>query len=311
MVTENYERTIEFISQNSGVPLEEIQRKIEAKQAKLSGLISKEGAAQVVAAELGINFDRQVIKIAHILPNMKKINLVGKIINMFPIREYSKNGRSGRIGSFILADDTSNIRIVLWDENHIDLIDKGEISENGTVEISNANVRNGEIHLSGFSEIKNSNHVLREVVTEKPSVSKKIKEFNTNDNALTRAFVVNIFEPRFFEVCPECGKKVSELGECPEHGKVVPKKRVLLNFVIDDGSDSIRAVVFSEQIEKLISMKELENPEIFAVKKQDLLGKELVISGQVRRNRMFNNNELIVDNFNEVDLDNLIEKLEK
>ena len=161
MVTENYERTIEFISQNSGVPLEEIQRKIEAKQAKLSGLISKEGAAQVVAAELGINFDRQVIKIAHILPNMKKINLVGKIINMFPIREYSKNGRSGRIGSFILADDTSNIRIVLWDENHIDLIDKGEISENGTVEISNANVRNGEIHLSGFSEIKNSNHVLR------------------------------------------------------------------------------------------------------------------------------------------------------
>jgi len=180
MVNDNCQRLIELISNSAGVPVDEIERKIEAKQAKLSWLISKEGAAQVVAAELGISFDKQMIKISQIVPGMKKINLVGKIINMFPVREYNKNGRSGRIGSFVLADDTSNMRAVLWDENHIDLIVKGEVIEGGIIEISNAAVRNGELHLTSFSEIKNSNHTLEKVVTEKPVINKKILDFNNN-----------------------------------------------------------------------------------------------------------------------------------
>ncbi len=307
----NYLQLVELISESSGNSVEDIKRRVEAKQAKLSGLISKEGAAQVVAAELGVNFDKQMIKISQIVPGMKKINLIGKIIDLFPVREFNKNGRSGRVASFVLADDTSNIRVVLWDENHIDLIVKGQIIKSGIVEINNATIKNGELHLGSFSEIKNSNHVIKSVVLEKATVNKKILDFNTNDNVSARAFIVSIFEPRFFEVCPNCKKKVNELSECAEHGKVVPEKRVLLNFIIDDGSDSIRAVMFSEQVGKLIGKTEIESPELFAVKKQELLGEELIISGQVRKNRMFNNNEFIVDDIKEVEVDKLIEELEK
>ena len=142
-MSDNYNQLVEFISKNSGLALEDIERRIEAKQAKLAGLISKEGAAQVVAAELNINFDRQIIKISQIVPGMRKINLVGKVINLFPVREYNKNGRSGKIGTFILADETSNIRTVLWDENHIDLIANGQIFNDCVIEINNANLRNG------------------------------------------------------------------------------------------------------------------------------------------------------------------------
>lgn len=310
MVSGNYEQLVELISKTANISIEEIQRKIEAKQAKLSWLISKEGAAQVVAAELGVNFDKQIIKIYQIVPGMKKINLIGKIINLFPIREYNKNGKSGRIASFILADDTSNIRVVLWDENHIELIAKGQIRENNVIEINNAAIRNGELHLTSFSEIKNSENVIDSVVIEKPVINKKIVEFDTNDSVSARVFVVNIFEPRFFEVCPECKKKAENM-ECQQHGRVVPEKRVLLNFVIDDGSDSIRAVMFSDTVEKLIAKNELENPEAFAAKKQDLLGKELVVSGKVRKNRVFDNNEFIIEELREVDIDKLIEELEK
>eukprot|EP00825_Cyclidium_porcatum_P041769 TRINITY_DN5552_c0_g1_i1.p1 TRINITY_DN5552_c0_g1~~TRINITY_DN5552_c0_g1_i1.p1 ORF type:complete len:408 (-),score=42.07 TRINITY_DN5552_c0_g1_i1:122-1345(-) len=109
----NYLELLEFISKNSGVSVEELGRKVEAKQAKLAGLISKEGAAQIIAAELHISFDKQTIKISQVVPGMRKINLVGRIITLFPVKEYNKNGRSGRIGSFILADETSNIRTCL------------------------------------------------------------------------------------------------------------------------------------------------------------------------------------------------------
>jgi len=307
----NYQQLIEFISETSGVSVNEIERKVEAKRAKLAGLISKEGAAQVIAAELNVNFDKQIIKLSQIVPGMRKINLIGKIINLFPVREYTKNGRKGRVASFVLADDTSNMRVVLWDENHIDLIAKGQIINESIVEITNSSVRNGEIHLSSFSEIKLSNKPMENVVMEKPVFEKAIISFNTNDKVSTRAFVVQMFEPRFFEVCPECRRKINELGECQEHGKIVPEKRALLNFIMDDGTDSIRSVIFSDVLEKIMSKEELENQELFAVKKKDFLGKEMMITGQVRKNSMFDSNEFVVENIGEVDVDKLIEELEK
>lgn len=307
----NYEQLIEFISEGSGVSVSEIERKIEAKRAKLAGLISKEGAAQVIAAELNVSFDKQIIKLSQIVPGMRKINLIGKIINLFPVREFNKNGRSGRVANFVLADETSNIRVVLWDENHIDLVAKGQITNESIVEITNASVRNGEIHLSSFSEIKLSNKPMENVVIEKPVFEKTIISFNANDKVSTRAFVVRMFEPRFFEVCPECRRKVSEVGECQEHGKVPPEKRALLNFIMDDGTDSIRSVIFSDVLEKIMSKEELENQELFAVKKRELLGKEMMITGQVRKNSMFDSKEFVVENIGEVDIDKLIEELEK
>lgn len=308
---DNYIQLVELISEKSGVAKSEIERRIEAKQAKLAGLISKVGAAQIVAAELSINFDKQIIKISQIVPGLRKINLVGRIINLFPVREYNKNGRSGRIASFILADETSNVRIVLWDENHINLISEGKISNNDTVEIANASMRNGEIHLTSFSEIKLSDKRIEEVVFEKPLIKKSIVSFSPNENVSTRAFIVQIFEPKFFETCPECRKKVSELKECLEHGKVIPEKKVLLRFVIDDGTDSIRAVIFSNEVEKIIPMKEMENGEIFAIKKEELLGKEMIVSGTVRKNAFYNNKEFIVSDIEDIDMDELIGELEK
>lgn len=307
----NYQQLVEFISESSGVSIDEIERKVEAKQAKLSGLISKEGAAQVIAAELDINFDKQTIKISQIVPGMRKINLVGKIIELFPVREYNKNGRSGRIGSFILADDTSNIRTVLWDENHIDLIVKGEIKQDSCVEIGNASIRNGELHLGSFSEIKVSEKTIENAVTEKPVFEKKIIEFNPNDAVKTRAFIVNMFEPRFFEICPECRKKIGEDGSCLEHGKIIAEKRALVSFVIDDGTDSIRATLFHDELVKVFSKEEIESSELFAAKKNDFLGKEVRVSGQIRRNSMFDSNDFIVDSLEDVDVDKLIEELEK
>jgi len=307
---DNYNQLIKLMAENSGLSLEEIDRRIEAKKAKLSGLITREGAAQIVAAELNLNFEKQFLKISHFLNGMRKINVIGKIALLYPVREYNKNGRSGRIASFILADDTSNIRTVLWDENHIDLIVNKEINDGSTVEIMNASLRNGELHLGSFSEIKLSEKIIEGIVLERPVVKKEIIEFTQGDVVCTRAFIVQIFEPRFFEVCPECKKKVNELKECVEHGRVVPDRRVVLSFIIDDGSDSARSSIFSEDLDKIITREELENHELFSLRKKEFIGKEVLITGSVRRNNYSNSNDFIVNEIKEIDVDKLIEELE-
>lgn len=310
---QNYDLLIDRISKASNIEKDEIERRVEAKKAKLSGLISKEGAAQIIAAELGISFENQDLKISEIMPGMRKVNVIGKIINLFPVREYEKNGKSGKVSNFILADETGNCRVVLWDMNHISLIENSEIKEEDSVEIKNASIRNNEIHLSGFSEFKKSNKAFDNVLTKKVTKEETIDEIQNGQSVKLRGLVVQVFPVRYYNICPDCGKKVvDENGfyNCNEHGKVEPKKRGILNLVLDDGNESIRVVIFGENINSLGNEQELEDPEKFNTFKDDLLGTEIYIEGNVRRNSLFNNLELIATNVSRVDVEELIQKLE-
>lgn len=310
---QNYDLLIDRISKASNIEKDEIERRVEAKKAKLSGLISKEGAAQIIAAELGISFENQDLKISEIMPGMRKVNVIGKIINLFPVREYEKNGKSGKVSNFILADETGNCRVVLWDMNHISLIENSEIKEGDSVEIKNASIRNNEIHLSGFSEFKKSNKTFDNVLTKKVTKEETIDEIQNGQSVKLRGLVVQVFPVRYYNICPECGKKVVDengFSNCNEHGKVEPKKRGILNLVLDDGNESIRVVIFGENINSLGNEQELEDSEKFNTFKDDLLGTEIYIEGNVRRNSLFNNLELIATNVSKVDVEELIQKLE-
>jgi len=311
---ENYKRILEKISRASGLEKEELERRVEAKRAKLAGLISHEGAAQVIAAELGINFDNEKLKINELLSGMRKVNTIGKVTNLFPVRSFTtKKGDEGKVCNLVLADETSNIKVVLWGTNHIELIEKGEISEGSVVEIGGGSMRDNELHLGSFSELKKSSEVVDNVVTERVVKEKNISDFRIGDTSNVRAFVVQTFEPRFFHVCPECRKKVVSGAEgfiCAEHGKVASEKRALINIVLDDGTETIRTVLFHDALPSL-GITELENTERLLNQRENLLGKEMIFYGNVRNNKFFNRPEFIADEVKEVDVDGLIANLEK
>ena len=302
MAEVSYEKLLDKISKSSGLEKEEIERRIAAKRAKLSGLISPEGAAQVVAAELGISFDNEKMKIDELISGMRKVNIFGKVIKIFPSRTFVKNGKEGKVANFIMADETSNVKVVLWDTNHIDLIEKGEIGEDKVVEILNASTRGNELHLGSFSELKLSNEILGEVKRDKAFREKEISDFKLADNVSTRAFVVQVFEPKWFNVCSECKKKVVLEGEqfvCVEHGKVSADKRGLMNMVLDDGTETMKAVMFHDVMQE------------FGENKEILLGREMIFSGDVRLNKFFNTPEFIIESAIEPELDEILKKLER
>ncbi len=304
----NYEKLVERISNSSNLPIEEIERKVEAKKAKLSGLISKEGAAQIIAAELGINFDSEILKISELVQGMKRANVIGKIIKLNPVKEYNKNNKQGKIGSFLLADETSNIRTVLWDTNHIALIEQGKIKENSVIEISNAYVRNNELHLSSFADIKLSNEKISNPVLERAFQTKKLKDAKTGETIKTRAIIVNMFEPKYFEVNPETGKKFTEEDR---NNRLLPKKRALLNLILDDGTETIRSVAFGEQINSLgLTDEQIFSPDEFIKIKSSLLGEEKHFAGQIRLNSFSNTNELTIQEVHDVNPDELIKELD-
>lgn len=307
---DNYTKLVEKISNSAKLTVEDIERRVEAKRAKLSGLVSKEGAAQIVAAELGVNFELEKAKISELVQGMKRVNVLAKVIEILPVREYDKNGRQGKIGRMVLADDSGNVKVVLWDTNHISLIEQQKINKGDVLEISNGSIKNGEIHLSSFSDIKHSSEKMEKVISEKVFAVKKLGEASAGQSITTRAVIVQVFEPRYFEVCPECGKKAVD-GECAVHGKVEAKKRALMNFVLDDGTGSIRCVLFGEEIKRLgLTDEEIFSLEKFAEKKNALLGDEKIFTGNVKSNQLYNTVEFSVEKVEEINVDNLIKELE-
>jgi len=306
----DYKQLIEKIAKASGLEVDEIDRKVDAKCAKLSGLISKEGSAQIVASELGVNFESEKVKVSELSDNTRRANLIAKIITEPVIRDFTtKAGNPGKVLSMEIADDTGSIRTVLWDTNHISFFEEGKIKNNDMVEVVGGGIRNSELHLSGFSEIKLSDEVIGEVKRGSKMVEKKILDLKVGEKVKLRAVIVKIFEPRFFEVCPECNKKVVE-GKCDAHGNITPVKKALIGLVLDDGSENMRGVLFSEQIKAIgISDEELEDGVLFMKKKKELLGKEAYFDCNVRNNALFNNVELIVNAMQDIDLDGLIEGL--
>jgi replication factor A1 len=314
MVVENYDRIVEKISKLSNTTKEEIERKIEAKRAKLSGLISREGAAQVVAAELGISFDNEKLKIEELLSGMRKVNTLGKVMRISPVRTFkTKKGDEGKVANLFIADETSNIKVVLWDTNCIALIERGEIQEGVVVEILNGSMRDNELHLGSFSELKISTQLFEEVRAGKIFKQKNIFDLKPSDSASIRAFIVQSFEPKFFYVCSACKKKAVQDGDsfvCAEHGKVAADKRALLNIILDDGTETIKTVIFHDNLPSL-GFTDLDNIEQIIMQRESLLGKEMIFHGEIRINKFFNTPEFVIERVEEVNPDVLIKELEK
>src|SRR3990167_4342247 len=100
----DYTNLLGIISRASGLEIGEVEKKVEQKIARISGMISKDGAARIVAAELGVSFDNEKNKIKELLPGMKRVNVLGKVLNISPVRKFVRNGQEAKVVNLVIAD---------------------------------------------------------------------------------------------------------------------------------------------------------------------------------------------------------------
>lgn len=323
MLKLSYEDIKRKIKEEKGTSDEEIEEKVKQKLDKLSGLISKEGAAHIVANELGVKLfpdsQKKRYKIKEIMAGLRGVEVVGRIAKKYETRTFNKNGREGKVASLLLGDETGVLRVVLWDENHIKQVE--QMQENDIIKIVNAYSKENqgfrEVHLGNRSEITlNPEGENIEAIKQVRDFSqKKIDELQVGDLVKVLGTVVQVFEPRFYEACPDCNRKVSIEGEkkvCPEHGAVIGKYVPILNFLFDDGTDNIRVVCFRDTVEKALNQTEeqvqryRENPLEFETVKNELQGKHLMLTGRVTKNEMFDRLEYIAQDVTTVDPKTLV-----
>ncbi len=313
----DYSTIIQKIVDSAGLERKDVEEKINQKLREMQDLITKEGAAHIIANELNVRlFDstEKNLKISQIRPGLNSVNIIGKVIKVFEIREFNKNNRKGRIGSLLVGDETGTARIVIWDEKIIDLTK--EISEGDIIKVSNTYIKQNnnfqEVHLGNRAQllINPENETVEDVKITVVSTSprKKIEQLQPGEFAEIIATIVQVFEPRYYNACPVCNKKVMPEGEyyvCGEHKRVPAKQVPILNAYLDDGTGAIRAVFFGENASKVMNSKTM----IEDIKKE-ALGKYIVVKGKVNKNDMFGRIEFAVNSFNEADPEKLVEEIE-
>ncbi|MBW2988947.1 DUF2240 family protein [Candidatus Woesearchaeota archaeon] len=321
---------VEKIKEKSGMSEDEINSKIKQKMEQLSGLVSEEGAAHIIANDLGIKLIEEAaaatrLQIKNILAGMRDVETVGKVQQTYPITEFQrKDGSPGKVANIVIADETGSIRVVMWGSQTDSLKD---IKEGDVVKIISGYTRENnnrtEIHLGDRSkiEINPEGETLGEVKAYS-STRKKISELKEEDNDVELlGTVLQVFEPRFFEVCPECNKRVRQREGgffCESHQTVEPAYSYVLNAIIDDGSESIRAVFFRRQAENLLEMDQQkileykDNPERFEEVKTSLLGNIIKVIGRTSKNELFDRLEFVANRvFPKPDPKEEIERLKK
>jgi len=310
---------------------EEVRLQITKKRDKLSGLVSEEGAAHILANELGVDvmesIRKQGLKINKLKPGMR-VGVLAKVVKLYEVRSFKRGDQDAKVGSFLVGDDSGLVRIVMWDENHVAKMESGEIKEGTIVKVENGAVRenNGytEMHLGNYSNIETNPEGVGEInVIEKGNMVggagtgelkiTKLNEASIGDNISVYGTVVQLYDPRFYEGCSECGKKVVD-GKCPNHPEGTPKKIPILNFFLDDGHEGIRATAFRDQASKVLGIEDsvlesfADNPGGFEEVKQQVLGTQKVFSGRVNSNEMYKRKEFMVSNVPQVDTADILAK---
>jgi len=326
---------IEKICEHTGMTQKKVMQLIDEKEDELSGLVSREGAAYIVARELGISLLRESkkqLKVKSLTEGLSSVDIVARVVRIYEPREFQKEDRKGSVASLILGDETGMVRLSLWNEEVEEIAELG-LREGDVVKVTrgyvkmdnrgNLDLRIGkgriekieeEVKLPELSGMERDYGVVRR---------KNLSEVKDGDTIETRACLVQLFRKNpFFEVCSTCGVRMkSKAGKwvCDQHGEVKPDYHVVISGVLDDGYGNIRVVFFRELAEKLFG-KTAAELRAFAQEKvdpmavyeaSDVLGKDYVIRGRVRKNDLTENLEMVANSIEEPDVKREFEMLMK
>jgi len=311
MINLSYEQILEKIHSQTEKPNSEIELLVNSKLKKLSDLVSKKGAANIVANELKVKLFDKIegkLKIKDLVSGMNSVEVLVKVISNYGVREFQKDERHGKVASLLVGDETGTCKLTLWDTAHIKEIEENRLAEEKVISVKNAYIRenNGfkEIHLGNRSTIEYVNENINVVSYAQSLKNKKIKDLEENDFASIEGTIVQVFEPRFYESCSECRKKINEQGKCEIHGVVSKREIPIVNIYIDDGTENIRVALFGENVNKLVTNNEiLKNSDEF---RDEVLGKQLKIQGRVVRNEGFDRKEFRASSLEELKPEEII-----
>ena len=248
----------------SGFSEEELERQVQSKAKEFGGFMSKQGILFIIAKENGIylnspdvndqfykefeeeiDYDDFTIEISEVKESMTNIVLLGKILQVYETREFTrKDGTPGIVGSFLLGDISQTIKVILWDDK-VDITKNYFFRKNELIRIIGGYCRMGrdnnlEVHLGRKGKI-----ILSPENVSK-NMEKKLNNLEYNQNQIDSPQKPNSKIKDLIEQYKYI-KRVQGLIQIEEFKEVNTKtgeKTFLLKLILSDESKAIRVIIW-------------------------------------------------------------------
>jgi replication factor A1 len=259
-VDELYQKLLE-----SGISEAELEKQVQNKENEFGGFMSKQGILFIIAKENGIyiqspeisdqtceefeeefDYDEFTIQLSEIKEEMRNIVLLGKILQIYETREFSrKDGTGGKVSSFLFVDTSQTVKVVLWGDK-ADFIKNEYFRVNELIRIIGAYCKKGkdnnlEVHLGKRGkiilspEITNKNLRLR--LNSIKVKSQNRKEIKPKSTSKIKDLVKN------FKYIKTIQGQV-QIDEFKEINKKSGDKTFLLKIFLSDDSTTVRVLIW-------------------------------------------------------------------
>ncbi|MFC2174513.1 OB-fold nucleic acid binding domain-containing protein [archaeon] len=244
----------------------------------------------------------ELTKLSDVAEGMNDVNFAARIERVFPLTEFERQGKKGKVLSMIVSDG-AECRLALWDDNaNWD----GKVREGDTILVEGAYVRvnRGKPELNLGWRGRLIPNPVGVTLALSGAARSEVSGLKGGEKKEIRATVVKVYPPSIYQVCVNCGKKHD--GECCGPAKPA----MVVNAELDDGTGVVRGVFFREQAEKLVGCTAEEySKDSSAFAEAKPLGMEMLFNGTARNNEAFDRDEFIVREFHDINVEQEIEML--
>ncbi len=251
------------------------------------------------------------VKAGELKKGMNDVNIEARVIRIFKVTEFDKNGKKGKVMNFLIGDKTGTAKATAWN----DLVEEAQkLVEGEAVSIEGAYTKQGlkdvELHLgwqARIEKIEGKELPTAKEMRKKTALVKKIIDLKQGDSdVLLEGKIVAVNRGAlFYNVCPKCGGKVQKLDEgivCDKCGEVKePDIRPVISVRVDDDSAQIDVVAYGKEAEKIIGLgnEELKKQrsergsESMIEELQELGGTKITVIGRVKHNNYSEQTEFV------------------
>ena len=269
---DNPNAIIEKIIDKTGKSMNDVEALINEKKEKFSGLLTDSGAAFMVAKELNVKVEStstptEVTKISKLEDGMQNMDVLVKVLQVFSAREFEKSGKKGTLCNLVIADETGEIRLTLWNKE-ADRVQNEQIQKGNVLMLRNC-------YVSSYNDRKQLSLGYSGEMTINPENQEV--EVSITENKLTK---LEELKPEMSDV--DTVARILRIYPATEFSHEGRKGKVL-NFQISDGSAIIRATAWNDIADQVLKLSENDLIKIeSAYTKQGMRGLELHLGWKAR-----------------------------
>jgi replication factor A1 len=199
---------------------EEFENLIKKKIKNVGGLLTREGAIAIIAAEYGVDIGieqkRERIRINELQEGMNNVTLICRVKRIYPIKKFE----NGEVANILVDDESGEMRIALWNER-TKILEK--LSVGTVIEISHGYIKKGFRDAVELNVGRRGAVEISDISLDLPAIEQSMMKIGEIEEELRDISVAgrvkNIFDVREFETVDGRKGKVGSIILVDETGE--------------------------------------------------------------------------------------------